>query len=110
LINGAPQVTPSTANHDDVDLVEVPHIASPILSFPELVRIQRTEVRAPLPDGFIGDNDAAFGEDFFDTAKAQGMPVVKPDAVGDDLGWEAAAMVQGLVGAHGRSVPEQWSP
>jgi hypothetical protein len=45
-----------------------------------------TELLAPVPDAFVGDHDATFGQDRRDVTQAETEDVVQPDCVADDLG------------------------
>src|SRR5437762_7390823 len=53
-----------------------------------------SEHRHPAPDRFVGDIDAAFGEQLFDVSEAQGEAEIEPDCVLDDLRREAVARVR----------------
>ena len=53
----------------------------------------------------VTDLDAALGEQSFDIVMAEIEPVVQPDGVGDDLGWEAMATVQRGVDGHRPMLP-----
>ena len=47
----------------------------------------------PAPNGLVGDHDAAFRQQIFDVAKAQGKPDVKPDRLLDDFQREPVPLV-----------------
>ena len=46
----------------------------------------RPEMIDPAPDGLIGDDNAAFGQQIFDVAEAEREAKIKPDRVLDDFG------------------------
>jgi hypothetical protein len=46
-------------------------------------------------NGLIGDGDSALRQEILDVSEAQAEPVVQPDGVADDLGWEPVAAVAG---------------
>jgi len=51
------------------------------------------ELAAPLPNRLIGHDDAASEEELFHIAVAETEPKIEPDAMTDDLGWEAVILV-----------------
>ena len=54
---------------------------------------QRPEMVHPAPDGLVGKPNAAFRQQVFDVAQAQGEPEVEPDRLMDDLRREPVAVV-----------------
>jgi hypothetical protein len=50
---------------------------------------------APLPNGFIGDRDASFGEEFFHFTEAQTKTMVQPDGVTDNFRGKTVTVVTG---------------
>ena len=48
---------------------------------------------APLPDRFIGHDDAAGEQQLFDVAVAETEAEVQPNAMADDLSWKAVMLV-----------------
>jgi hypothetical protein len=65
-----------------------------------LVGVGLAERSAPLPDGLVGDRDAALQHHLLDVAEAQREPVIEPHAVADDLRREAEPSVRRRLGAH----------
>ena len=61
----------------------------------EFANVARTELPTPMPNGFVGDDDAWFSQKIFHKAKAQTETVIKPDGMADDLGREAMAAAAG---------------
>jgi hypothetical protein len=51
------------------------------------------EMVHPAPDCFIGDRNAAFRQQIFDIAEAQGEPKIEPDCLMNDLGRELVSVV-----------------
>lgn len=92
LIDGPPYPMFPAGDGDD-DLVQVPHIVAAGLLAAKATRIIWAELLSPAADCFLGDGNAALQQQFFDKAQAQRKPKVEPDRVGDDLGWEAMALV-----------------
>src|SRR5512139_4204505 len=54
---------------------------------------QRPEMVYPAPDGLVGDRNAAFCQQVFDVAQAQGEPEVQPNRLLNDRWWESVAAV-----------------
>ena len=53
----------------------------------------RAEPGNPASDGFVGDFDPAFGQQFLDVTEAEGKAGVQPHRVLDDHGREVAVTV-----------------
>src|SRR5438094_939738 len=54
----------------------------------------RSEHRHPTSDRFVGDVDAAFGEQFLDISEAQGEAKIEPNSLLDDVGWKTIAGIR----------------
>ena len=91
--DGAPQVLLATVVDRDEQLVKVPGVTEPPASMPESACVGVPEGAAPLPNGLVGDGDAALGEQVFHISKAQAEPKVEPDGVSDDVWRESISMV-----------------
>jgi hypothetical protein len=59
----------------------------------KLIGIRLPELSAPLPDGFIRHDDPPGEQQFFHIAIAGAEAEVQPDAMADDLDWEAVMLV-----------------
>ncbi len=70
------RTVPAIASTINVYRVEVPHVAQPSLATPEFPCVLGSELLTSLPDGLVGDEDAALREEFFDIAEAQAESVV----------------------------------
>ena len=99
LIDGPPYPL-LPASDGDNDFVQVPHIVAAGLLATKATRIIRAELLSPAADRFIGNGNAALKQQFFDKAQAQRKPKVEPHRVGDDLRWEAMALVADWRGVH----------
>jgi hypothetical protein len=99
--DGPPEPVFPAGNGVD-DLVQMPHIVPAGLLAAKATRIIRAELLSPAADRFIGDGNAALQQQFLDKPQAQRKPKVEPDRVGDDLGWEAMALVADWRGVHAR--------
>jgi hypothetical protein len=54
-----------------------------------LIGVLLTKLAAPLPHRFVGHDDAVGEQELFHVAVAEAEGEIQPDAVADDLGWEA---------------------
>ena len=52
-----------------------------------------TELAAPSPDRFVGDNVAAFQKHFLHQPQAQRKPEIKPHGMGKDRWWKTMVLV-----------------
>ena len=104
LVDSPPEIVPFTADGDE-ELVQVPGVAHATSSPGEVAGVHRAELATPLPDGLVGDDDPAFGEEIFDVSEAEAEAVVQPDCVADDLGWESVSAVARRIGFHRVSLP-----
>jgi hypothetical protein len=59
-------------------LIEVPLISWAWPSAAQPVRVGLSELLAPLPDGLVGDHDAALHHHLFDLAEAEREPRIQP--------------------------------
>ena len=53
--------------------------------------IQPQWLERPGSNRFVGHRDATLGKKVLDIAKAESEPMVQPDGVADDFGWEGVA-------------------
>jgi len=104
VIDGAPQVHPFASNPDH-HLVEVPSIARPWAAPPQLSCDPGPEFQNPAPHRFIGNLQAALGQEILNVAVAQCEPEVQPNCVLDNRGREAVPAIGELI--HAESLPHQ---
>ena len=77
-IDGAPQVDHATIDLE-IDLIQMPARVG-LGSAPTQVSCdRRSEMAYPAPNGLVGDRNAAFCQQIFDVAQAQGEAEVEPD-------------------------------
>ena len=100
LVNGTPKILLLTVNPDE-QFVQIPSVPETTLLFLETPSKVGSEFPAPLPDGFIGNNNPAFGEEIFDITEAQAETVIDPDGVADDFRWKTVSVVTRLGAIHG---------
>ena len=93
LIDSPPQVVRLPVDPQE-DFVEMPFVAGSWASATQLIGVGLPKLEAPLSDRFVGENHAPFGQYLFDVPIAEREPKVEPDAVADDLGGEAMALVE----------------
>ena len=99
LVHGAPEVLAVPVDRDE-DFVQKPRIAESTLSALQPPGVVGTELRAPLPNGFVRHDDASFGQQILDIPKAQTVSVVQTDGVADDVRWKAMPKVAGSTRMH----------
>jgi hypothetical protein len=99
LIDRAPQIVLCALNGDN-RFIEVSGIAQAALALFQFPRIRGAKLQAPLSNGFVGHDDAAFGEQFFHFTKAQAEAMIQPDGVTDDCGRKTMALVADCFGSH----------
>ena len=99
LIHRPPQILlfPLDGDHDFIQELGIPQTT---LSFLEFAGVGCPKFPAPLPDGFIGDGVAAFGQEFFNFAEAQAEAMIQPHGVTDNFGRKTMALVAGGFGFH----------
>ena len=95
LVNGSPKIMTFPSDGDE-QLVHVPDVPEPTLSPPQSAGVLGSKLSAPESNGFVEYSDAPLREKVFDIAKAQSEPMVQPNRVADDLGWEAVTSIQGF--------------
>ena len=104
LVHGAPEILTLTVDRDE-DFVQKPRIAEAALSSPQPPGVLGAELLAPLPNGFVRHDDAAFGQQILDIPEAQGVSVVQPYGVADDLRRKAMSKVARSTSVHPGIVP-----
>ena len=92
LINRPPQPV-LLARDRDRNLIQVPDVAAAWRLAPEAPSVSRPELQRPSADGLVRDEDAALEQHLLNQPQAQREPEVQPDRMGDDLWWEAMALV-----------------
>ncbi len=70
-------------------------IAQASLPVFKLVSIAKPKLLTPLSNGFIGDGDVSFGQEFFHLTKTEAEPMVEPNGVTDNFGGEPVTVVAG---------------
>ena len=94
LVHGTPQIM-SFPLDGHKHFIQMPRITKTTLSLLQFPRIGRPKLLTPLANGFIGDRDASFGEEFFHFTEAQTKTMVHPDGVTDDFRGKTMALVTG---------------
>ena len=104
LVHGAPEILALPVDRDE-DFVQKPRIAESALSALQPPGVLGAELHAPLPNGFVRHDDAAFGQQILDIPEAQTVSVVQPDGVADDGRRKAMPKVAGSTRMHPGIVP-----
>ncbi len=99
LVDRTPQILALTV-HRDEDFIQEPRIAESTLSALQPPGVVGAELRAPLPNGFVRHDDAAFGQQILDIPEAQTVSVIQPDGVADDVRRKAMPKVAGSTSMH----------
>jgi hypothetical protein len=99
LVDGAPEVV-LLAVDADLHLVEVPFIAGSRSAAAQPVGVGLPEFVAPLPDGLVGDDNAAPQHQLLDLAEAEREAEVQPDAMADDLRGVPESLVRYFCAGH----------
>jgi hypothetical protein len=94
LIHGAPEILACPIDRQK-HLIEMPLIPGLRPAVPQLIGIRLPELLAPLPDRFIGHDDATSEQERFHVAVAETKAEVQPDATADDFRWKSV-ILQGL--------------
>jgi hypothetical protein len=63
-----------------------------------------SEFPAPLADGFVRNNDSAFGQKIFNITEAQTEAMINPHGVADDFQRETVSVVTGWGALHAMSL------
>jgi hypothetical protein len=103
LIHGPPQISLLAVDSNE-GFIQMPVVAQPSLSSLQSPSIDETELLTPLPNRFIGYDDAALGEKIFDIPETQAEAMISPHRIADDLGREPIAGVTKAITLHGTSV------
>ena len=109
LVDGSPQPVPLPADLER-HLVQMPLVAGSYASSTQPCRIRGSKLGAPLADGFVADDDPAFGEEIPNVTKAEVEAEAQPDGVGDDVGREAVAAIRRTSAGSGSDIRRGLSP
>jgi len=99
LIHGTPEILLDPVDGDD-GFIKVPGIAQLALPLFQFACIGRAKFQTPAPYRFVGHDDPAFSEEFFDFPKAKAEPMVEPHGVTDNGRRKTMALVADLFGCH----------
>ena len=86
------------------NFVQVPDIAETTLAALQLSSILGTELLTPMSNGFIGNDNAAFGEKIFHISEAHTEAIIDPDGMANDFNREAMTVVTRTTGFHAVSL------
>ncbi len=70
------------------------------MTFFEFLGIDWAKLPAPLSDGFMGDRNATFRQQFFDFKKTETKTMIQPDGVTDDFRGKTMTLVAGCLNFH----------
>jgi hypothetical protein len=100
LIDGPPQVILLTMDRQ-ADLVQMPFVARLRTPPSQPIGVILPKLQTPFADSFVGHRDAAFEQELFHVAVAQGEAIVEPDPVADDFARKAVVLVAFARGGKG---------
>ena len=79
LIHGPLQVLPLSVDREE-HFVQNPLITQPTFTLLQVLCVDGTKLRAPLPNGWVRNDDSSFGKQALDLSVAQTEMVIEPDA------------------------------
>ena len=103
LIHRPPQIVQHTSDADE-HLVQVPRVARLRSASAQPPGEVGTELKAPMPNAFMGHHDATFRQDQLDITQAEAEDVIQPDRVADDLGRKPVSWIRGGFRCHSVSL------
>ena len=80
LVDGPPEILTAALNIHE-QLVQIPRVAQATWSVPQPPSVVGLERPTPVPNGLVGDGDAALGEQVLGITEAETKAVVEPDGV-----------------------------
>jgi hypothetical protein len=93
LIDGPPAIVAFAMDREE-HFIQMLRVARSGLSMAQLMGIRWPERPAPVPHGFVGQDDTTFGHERFDIPIAQAKAEVQPDTVADDLDREPMTRIR----------------
>ena len=88
LIDSSPEVV-RLAVDLEVHFIQVPLVSRFWATMFQLIGVRLAKFQTPLSDGFVGQHDPTLGHDLFDITETQGEAEAQPDAMANNLSWEA---------------------
>ena len=104
LIHRAPQILALTMDPHE-HFVQEPRISESTLTSLQPPCVVGPERLTPVPNRLLGDRDTPLSKQVLDIAETQAEPVVEPDGVTDDLGWESVSVRAGRMTPHRSTLP-----
>jgi hypothetical protein len=86
------EVMALTMDHQE-DLVQVPFVPRLRAPAPQPIGVVLAKLPTPLADRFVGHVNAAFEQEFWHIAVAQGEAIGEPDTVADDFTGKAIVFI-----------------
>ncbi len=103
LIHGTPKILLPAVDSDE-EFVQIPGITEASLFLLKTSGIVGSEFPAPLSDGFVRNNDSAFGQKIFNITEAQTEAMIDPYGIADDFRRETVSVVAGSGALHEMSL------
>src|SRR5262245_11726755 len=93
LVNGAPEIGTFAVDREE-DFVQVPLVTGSGAPAAELIGIGLPELPAPIPHGFVGQDDPTFRHQLLNIPVAQAEAEVQPHAMANNLRRKPMALVR----------------
>jgi hypothetical protein len=93
LVDRAPQI-PTFAVDGEEDFIQMPLVTRSRMLAAQLIGIGLPKLATPIPHGFIGQGNAAFGHQLFDVPVAEAEAEIQPHTVADDFDREPVALIR----------------
>jgi hypothetical protein len=103
LIHGTPKILLLAVDSDE-EFVQILGITEAALFLLKTSGLVGSEFPPPLSDGFVRNNDSAFGQKIFHITEPQTEAVIDPYGVADDFRREAVSAVAGWGAVHEMSL------
>lgn len=103
LIYGTPKILLLAVDSDE-EFIQIPGIPEATLFLLKPSDVVGSEFSAPSPDGFVRNNDSAFGQKIFNITEAQTEAMIDPHGVTDDFRRETVSVVMGSGALHQMSL------
>ena len=103
LIHGTQKILLLAVDPDE-EFVQMPAITEATLFLLKTSGVVGSEFSAPSPDGFLRNNDSAFGQKIFNITEAQTEAMIDPHGVTDDFRRETVSVVMGSGALHQMSL------
>src|SRR5215831_153423 len=103
LIDSPPEVLQLAIDFQE-KLIEMPSIPEATLQSLQFPGVVRTKLLTPVPNRFVGNNDASLCQQIFDVTETQAETMIKPHGMADDFRRKPIAVIARTTGFHAVSL------